>query len=131
MKHPEYIQTDQKLVALLKKYRLANRARLTEYARRSRFQCGTFKDGDRVGVREWTAKHENKLQASVLKKLKASKRLRAYCKSKKLHLCWGQDNQIVEVKTHIQWQMSRKAYTFVFFRSLRLLQLCKSEGLPY
>jgi hypothetical protein len=122
MRRKSNMQMTKKLEKLLAKYKKANRARLTAYARRSRTLRGTyveFVDDADPRVTEWkrvfkvpvTEELKAKLDADVevarLRKLEVSAELRAYCKKKGYHIKWDSSNQIRCVLTHMEWTLRK------------------------
>lgn len=101
----------KELVALLKKYKKANRARCNAYAARSRTLGGVWdnKLHRRVFKQEITEDLKKQLDANIetarLYKLEVSAEVRAYCKKRKLHIEWGDSNQIDGILTHMEWQL--------------------------
>jgi hypothetical protein len=84
---------------LIQSYIKANRARHNQYARRSK-----------MGKDKWTKADQEKLDTARLKKLKASKELRAYLKKNGLCVVWGDMNQIISIETIERRNKQRKAW---------------------
>lgn len=121
----------KKLEKLLAKYKKANRARLCAYNRRSRMLTGVWdvKQGRRVVPETITDALKTQLNANIevarLYKLEVSKELRAYTKKKKLHLQWGDNNQITGIFTHFEWEVRRHPIQTSGNRFLHVLQMLK------
>lgn len=118
------MQPNKTLQKLLDKYYRANRARLNAYARRNRVLRGRLvPDGvDSNGWMKWKRTYslmtpglETELDANVEKarlyKLKVSAELRAYCKKRKYHICWGNSNQVVRVLSPVEWDVRKNHYS--------------------
>lgn len=103
------IADDKKLKVLLNEYRVANRARLRAYSKRSLLTNGRWypKRGKVIpaATPEDLAEVEKTIQICRLFKLECSKRLRAYCKLRGYRIRWGSSNNIEEVLTKIGWQL--------------------------
>lgn len=134
----------KKLEKLLLKYKKANQARITAYARRSRAFKGTYvPDGfDGNGWQQWRRVHKTpvtdelkaELDANIetarLYKLKVSAELRTYCKKKKYHIQWGTSNQIKKVLTHTEWSLRRRPQKNTGDTLLRVLHNLKLSTQP-
>ena len=134
----------KKLERLLTRYRKANRARLTAYARRSRALAGVcVPDGqDSSGWQKWKrvfkvpvtdelkAKLDSDIEVARLHKLKMSAELRAYCKKKKYHIQWDSSNQVRTVLTHTEWNMRRYPAKGAGDRLLKVLHALRLSTQP-
>lgn len=132
------MQMTKKLEKLLAKYKKANRARLTAYARRSRTLTGVpfvqLTDANGIVIRPWkrvfrvpiTEELKAKLNADIetarLYKLEVSAELRAYCKKKGYHIQWDSSNQVRKVLTHMEWKLRK------YPQKLAALELLKAMG---
>jgi len=101
----------KKLEKLLLKYKKANRARLTAYAKRSRLLHGVWDNEQKKLVfkvpitPELKAELNANIEVARLYKLEVSKELRAYCKKKKYHIKWDSNNGIKRVQEHLAWKL--------------------------
>lgn len=127
----------KKLEKLLLKYKKANRARINAYCRRSRMLSGVWdhKQNKRVYKSVITDALKKELDVNIeiarIYKLKVSKELQAYCKKKKLHIEWGDSNQVKGIYSHTSWLLrkfpqSRHANTLLFV--IWKLKLSTSES---
>ena len=101
----------KKLEKLLLKYKKANQVRIRAYSRRSRLLSGVWKQGKRVYPVPITPQLKKELNADIetarLYKLEVSKELQTYCKKKKLHIKWGDSNQVEGVHDHMSWKLRK------------------------
>ena len=101
----------KKLEKLLQKYKLANRARINAYAKRSRVLGGVWSNKlkKRVFSVPVTDQLKKELDADIevarLYKLEVSKEIRDYCKQRKLHIKWGDCNQITGIYNDTSYKL--------------------------